>query len=173
MVKRWILGMDFQGGSPEAEAEEGECFYPRYTKFVLASDYDALQAELMSLSQDDGKVERALESAQARIRELEAAIRMVIARTYNPWVIHKLFDALNGEKRAARHKVTCKLFPDPFDERDPVGPCTCSPLSDATHDQGDDLARERRCNCGWPRTTDGEHGNNCPVATQDRGGEHG
>lgn len=24
-----------------------------------------------------------------------------------------------------KHKVTCKLFPDPFDERDPVGPCTC------------------------------------------------
>jgi hypothetical protein len=108
-----------------------------------------------------------------RIRELEAAIKMVIARTDNPWVVHKLSDALNGEKRAARHKVTCKLFPDPFDERDPVGPCTCSPLSDATHDQGDDLARERRCNCGWPRTTDGEHGNNCPVATPDRGDEHG
>ena len=31
-----------------------------------------LQGELYSLSQDDGKVERALESAQARIRELEA-----------------------------------------------------------------------------------------------------
>jgi hypothetical protein len=24
-----------------------------------------------------------------------------------------------------KHEVTCKLFPDPFDERDPVGPCTC------------------------------------------------
>jgi uncharacterized C2H2 Zn-finger protein len=24
-----------------------------------------------------------------------------------------------------RHAVTCKLFPDPHDERDPVGPCTC------------------------------------------------
>jgi hypothetical protein len=24
-----------------------------------------------------------------------------------------------------QHKVTCKMFPDPFDERDPVGPCTC------------------------------------------------
>lgn len=24
-----------------------------------------------------------------------------------------------------KHKVTCNLFPDPFDEREPVGPCTC------------------------------------------------
>lgn len=24
-----------------------------------------------------------------------------------------------------KHAVTCKLFPDPYDERDPVGPCTC------------------------------------------------
>lgn len=23
------------------------------------------------------------------------------------------------------HAVTCKLFPDPHDEREPVGPCTC------------------------------------------------
>lgn len=24
------------------------------------------------------------------------------------------------------HHVQCKLFPDPHDEREPVGPCTCS-----------------------------------------------
>lgn len=23
------------------------------------------------------------------------------------------------------HAVTCKKFPDPYDERDPTGPCTC------------------------------------------------
>ena len=40
---------------------------------IDAADYDALEAEWMALSQDDGKVERALESAQTRIRELEAA----------------------------------------------------------------------------------------------------
>jgi hypothetical protein len=27
--------------------------------------------------------------------------------------------------RKVSHKVTCKLFPDPFDEREPVGPCDC------------------------------------------------
>jgi hypothetical protein len=48
--------------------------YEEGTPLVRASDYDALMAEFMALSQDDGKVERALESAQARIRELEQAI---------------------------------------------------------------------------------------------------
>lgn len=32
-----------------------------------------------------------------------------------------------------RHLVTCKLFPDPFDERDPVGPCTCGASGDLPH----------------------------------------
>jgi hypothetical protein len=27
-----------------------------------------------------------------------------------------------------RHKVKCKMFPDPYDEREPVGPCTCGAL---------------------------------------------
>lgn len=27
------------------------------------------------------------------------------------------------------HAVTCKLFPDPHDEREPVGPCTCGAIS--------------------------------------------
>ena len=31
--------------------------------------------------------------------------------------------ATGGER--IQHKVTCLKFPDPFDERDPVGPCTC------------------------------------------------
>jgi hypothetical protein len=36
------------------------------------------------------------------------------------------FDALRATvTKSVRHAVTCKLFPDPFDERDPVGPCTC------------------------------------------------
>jgi hypothetical protein len=26
---------------------------------------------------------------------------------------------------ATGHAVTCKLFPDSFDEREPIGPCTC------------------------------------------------
>jgi regulator of replication initiation timing len=26
------------------------------------------------------------------------------------------------------HKVTCKMFPDPYDERDPVGPCDCGAI---------------------------------------------
>lgn len=46
-VKRWRLGMDFQVGSPEAEAVDGsECFYPRQTEFVLASDCEKLEARL-------------------------------------------------------------------------------------------------------------------------------
>lgn len=31
-----------------------------------------------------------------------------------------------GMEAEVKHEVTCKLFPDPFDERDPIGPCTCS-----------------------------------------------
>jgi len=50
------------------------------TDWVRASDYDALEAEWMAMSQDDGKVERALESAQARIRDLEAALTDSIER---------------------------------------------------------------------------------------------
>jgi hypothetical protein len=35
-------------------------------------------------------------------------------------------DQIDSQSDArVKHKVTCKLFPDPFDERDPVGPCTC------------------------------------------------
>lgn len=30
-----------------------------------------------------------------------------------------------GLETAARHEVGCKLLPDPHDEREPVGPCTC------------------------------------------------
>lgn len=26
----------------------------------------------------------------------------------------------------------------------------------------------KSCNCGWPRTTDGEHGDNCPAKTGDK-----
>ncbi len=54
--------------------------------YVLASDYDALlelvtklDEELMSLSQDDGKVERALVSAQERIRTLEELNAQLVA----------------------------------------------------------------------------------------------
>lgn len=36
---------------------------------------------------------------------------------------------------AVRHTVKCRMFPDPFDERDPVGPCTCGAVS-ASGDQG-------------------------------------
>jgi hypothetical protein len=32
---------------------------------------------------------------------------------------------MKTDQPAVRHSVKCKLFPDPFDERDPVGPCTC------------------------------------------------
>lgn len=28
-------------------------------------------------------------------------------------------------RRMRGHDVKCKKFPDPFDERDPVGPCNC------------------------------------------------
>jgi hypothetical protein len=41
---------------------------------ALAAELDKVQGEYYALSQDDGKVERALESAQARIRALESAI---------------------------------------------------------------------------------------------------
>jgi hypothetical protein len=33
-----------------------------------------------------------------------------------------------AEREEVRHKVTCKLFPDPHDEREPVGPCTCGAI---------------------------------------------
>lgn len=29
------------------------------------------------------------------------------------------------KETSVRHEVGCKLFPDPHDEREPVGPCTC------------------------------------------------
>jgi hypothetical protein len=41
-----------------------------------------------------------------------------------------------AEPTPVRHSVKCKLFPDPFDERDPVGPCTCGATSsgDVSHE---------------------------------------
>jgi hypothetical protein len=58
-------------------------------ELVAAADYDALAAEWMSLSQDDGKVERALESAQARVRELEDALREALAQMESDAVFHE------------------------------------------------------------------------------------
>lgn len=37
-----------------------------------------------------------------------------------------------SEKATVRHAVTCKKFPDPYDERDPVGPCTCGAENGST-----------------------------------------
>lgn len=65
---RWTLGMDFQGGSPEAESEFGTVFYPRQTKFVLATDYETLEAENVHLV---GEVQR-----------LEAALRSVLSTNW-------------------------------------------------------------------------------------------
>jgi hypothetical protein len=45
-------------------------------EIVPVADYETLEAELMSLSQDDGKVERALVRAEERIEQLEAALRL-------------------------------------------------------------------------------------------------
>ena len=28
-----------------------------------------------------------------------------------------------------RHDAKCKLFPDPYDEREPAGPCTCGAIN--------------------------------------------
>ena len=36
---------------------------------------------------------------------------------------------------ASGHAVTCKMFPDPYDERDPVGPCTCGLTPSATRER--------------------------------------
>lgn len=62
------------------------------TLLVRASDYDALLADNMALSQDHGKVERALESALARIRELTSEL----ARTARPSTIWGRDDKGNG-----------------------------------------------------------------------------
>lgn len=40
--------------------------------------------------------------------------------------------------KEVRHAVTCKLFPDPHDEREPVGPCTCG------------AETKPACQCGHP-----------------------
>lgn len=47
----------------------------------------------------------------------------------------------SGFEPPVRHAVTCKLFPDPHDERDPVGPCTCGATSPPP---ADDLERLRQ-----------------------------
>lgn len=44
----------------------------------------------------------------------------------------RLFGVRASEKATVRHAVTCKKFPDPYDERDPVGPCTCGAENGST-----------------------------------------
>jgi hypothetical protein len=39
--------------------------------------------------------------------------------------LHRLINEVLSIEDSAKHAVNCKLFPDPHDERDPVGPCTC------------------------------------------------
>jgi hypothetical protein len=57
-VKRYTVSMDFQGGSPVVEDEDGNDSYPRDDgtyhkwKFVREEDYDALAAELYKLRMD-------------------------------------------------------------------------------------------------------------------------
>jgi hypothetical protein len=61
-------------------------------------------------------------------RELIATVRRVAREqpSYRPETILYLnLAACELERLAYRHKITCKLFSDPFDERDAVGPCTC------------------------------------------------
>lgn len=36
------------------------------------------------------------------------------------------------QETSAPHAVTCKLFPDPHDEREPKGPCTCGAICPTT-----------------------------------------
>jgi hypothetical protein len=73
MVKRYIYS-DVYSGMREQPQESRD-------GWIHSADYDALEAEWMALSQDDGKIKRALESAQARIRELEAALRIIASYT--------------------------------------------------------------------------------------------
>lgn len=48
--------------------------------------------------------------------------------------------AASAPETRVSHTVTCKKFPDPHDERDPVGPCTCGAESKPApeHVEGED-----------------------------------
>ena len=86
-------------------------------EWVSKSDYDALEAEWMSLSQDDGKVERALESAQGHIRELQAEIHrlnmeMSAYRQGCTPAMLAVIDALKADKMAnCKHEYYGGLTP--------------------------------------------------------------
>lgn len=45
--------------------------------------------------------------------------------------VSDILEVIDSESAAVRHSVKCKMFPDPFDERDPVGPCTCGAVEKA------------------------------------------
>ena len=49
-----------------------------------------------------------------------------------------------------RHAVTCKLFPDPSDEREPIGPCTCGAETPKHEPRIRHHDSECHCSCGGP-----------------------
>lgn len=59
-----------------------------------------------------------------RCWELDTRIR------HNPELAVSIIEDLGYTVEPPRihHKSHCKLFPDPCDERDPVGPCTCGAI---------------------------------------------
>jgi hypothetical protein len=53
-------------------------------------------------------------------------VMMALVREIQRHTVTKSAQRLSSERAPGHsHAVTCKLFPDPHDERDPVGPCTC------------------------------------------------
>lgn len=69
----------------------------------------------------------ALSSAWDSLNELRGDAKEAEDRAF------KALDRPAPETRVS-HAVTCKKFPDPHDERDPVGPCTCGAESKPTRE---------------------------------------
>lgn len=88
----------------------------------------------MRMSYDSKCLELAeyfFDTKDPRLKEIAQAIQDAVESFPCAWDGETASQHLDHREPAAlrppnkRHKVTCKLFPDPFDERDPVGPCTC------------------------------------------------
>ena len=77
---------------------------------------------------------------------------------------------------SSKHKVTCKLFPDPFDERDPVGPCTCDAIPNEYGVITDIIAKDNelvceRCGANTNILVYGEACQDCYEAARERAWE--
>lgn len=59
--------------------------------------------------------------------DIDARVRKAYPREYEDLVRITLSQERlrTPLKASVRHAVTCKKFPDPYDEREPTGPCTC------------------------------------------------